>query len=127
MACEEFARLFSRCWKNQAGSKMCLCVNPNGNIEGEYFSALGNADGAYSVVGRMTCGDRAPILAMAVSWMNDKRNSNSATVWTGHYIPDTNSMELTWLMSHAPEDINDRWKCVSVNKVQFTPDDTQSN
>jgi hypothetical protein len=110
-------------WKNQLGSKVTFSCK-NGQINGKYNSAVGNAEDYYSLTGRYTragTDNNAVVLGWVVSWNNEMfGNSNSSTSWSGIYYPNERIIRTQWLLTRFKER-NDYWDTTMVNHDEFTP------
>jgi hypothetical protein len=108
-------------WFNELGSKMTLIV-AGGNITGKYHTAVGDAEGIYDLVGRLSePPDENRTLGFVVSWQNEKRAVDSATSWSGE-AREINGNEViltTWLLTLETSP-NDDWKSTIVGKDAFT-------
>ncbi len=109
-------------WCNQLGSYMKIHVNGN-NIDGKYYSAVGNADNYYVVRGRRVVNDDgSQNLGFAVSWENDVHgNSHSVTTWAGQaqIIDEQPTITTQWLLVRkTPPSKN--WESTWTNKDIFT-------
>lgn len=70
-------------WYNELGSKMTLGVKGS-SVTGKYHTAVGDADGIYELVGRISVPeDEARTLGFVVAWQNGKRTTDSSTAWSG--------------------------------------------
>ena len=92
-------------WYNELGSYMDLEVNGD-LIEGIYYTAVGDAEGAYQLRGVIDSkGDpnsKGQAIAWVVVWKNKKSNSGSVTAWSGQYqIIDDGEEEIVtlWLLT----------------------------
>ena len=70
-------------WFNELGSKMVLQVHGS-TITGKYHTAVGDADGIYELVGRVSIpADENRTLGFVVAWQNEKRKNrlSNRLVW----------------------------------------------
>jgi hypothetical protein len=52
-------------------------------LTGKYHTAVGDADGIYDLVGRVSLpADENRTLGFVVAWQNDKRKTDSVTTWS---------------------------------------------
>lgn len=110
-------------WYNQLGSKVVFKTRPNGDIVGLYQSAVGNATGEYRLVGRYhlepASGGGTP-LGWTVVWLNEHRNSNSVTTWSGQYRGGPDPVIITsWLLTNGTAPADD-WRSTMVGQDRFT-------
>ena len=102
-------------WFNELGSKMTLQVNGQ-DVTGNYYTAVGDAEGIYELAGRTngtnTVGD------LSVAWQNAYGDSESATAWSGEYHEDEDMIVATWLLTSQTAEADD-WKSTLVGKVTF--------
>lgn len=112
-------------WYNELGSMMEITSASNGAVTGTYYSAVGQAQYTYTLVGRYdsepSAGGQA--LGWTVAWQNQSGNSHSATSWTGQYQidPSTGQEEITtfWLLVTEEPAQND-WAATNVGQDTFT-------
>jgi hypothetical protein len=108
-------------WYNELGSKMALRVKGS-SIAGKYQTAVGDADGIYELVGRVSVPeDDARTLGFVVAWQNDKRITDSSTAWSGEAreIAGEETILTTWLLT-VETTPHDDWKSTLVGKDVFT-------
>ena len=108
-------------WYNELGSSMTLTVNGN-SITGTYQTAVGDASGAYDLVGRTdTDNDASQAIGFVVVWQNQYGSSDSVTTWSGQYqiINGMGTIVTTWLLTQET-DPDDDWASTLVNKDIFT-------
>jgi hypothetical protein len=108
-------------WFNELGSKMTLTVNGS-TITGKYQTAVGDADGFYELVGRISVPeDSNRTLGFVVTWQNNKRKTDSATTWVGEAreINGEQAILTTWLLTVETTPADD-WKSTLVGKDTFT-------
>jgi hypothetical protein len=115
-------------WYNELGSKMIIKVN-GATITGKNHTAVGDADGVYELVGRLSASDRpSRTLGFVVTWQNEKRKKNSATTWCGEAreVSGQQFITTTWLLTTETAPADD-WKSTLVGKDLFTrlPPDAQ--
>ncbi|XP_028409391.1 uncharacterized protein LOC114531992 isoform X2 [Dendronephthya gigantea] len=110
-------------WYNELGSVMTVTSwdQVKGSFKGKYFSAVGEAEKEYDLVGRFdTDGDT---LGWAVSYQNKYRNAHSTCTWSGHMNEDFEKPVIltTWLLTRQtpPED---DWESTRVGFDTFTQD-----
>jgi len=112
-------------WYNEFGSLMSITQAPGtaGEIRGFYTSRVGEAIGAYPLVGcvgdpeRSDCG--VP-MGWTVSWRNEGQNSFSVTCWSGQYLPDTEQILATWLLTRST-DAADQWEAAVGTRLAHGP------
>jgi hypothetical protein len=116
-------------WFNELGSMMRIDVNGS-TITGKYHTAVGDAEGVYDLIGRISIpSDDNRTLGFVVTWQNDKRSTDSATAWSGEAqeVDGTQHIATTWLLTEetAPAD---NWKSTIVGKDLFSrlPPDPRS-
>ncbi|KAF7310102.1 Avidin family protein [Mycena indigotica] len=113
-------------WYNELGSHMVIRVEPD-YITGTYYSKVGDAFGAYPLVGVF---DRFPptgegaSLGWNVGWKNTTHgDTHAATAWAGQLFlgakPEEDVISTQWLLgvSCAPEKI---WAATMLGKDVFT-------
>jgi hypothetical protein len=108
-------------WYNELGSKMVLRVN-GATITGKYQTKVGDADGLYDLVGRISVpADDNRTIGFVVAWQNDKRQTDSLTAWSGEVreVSGTQSITTTWLLTIETTPDND-WKSTLIGKDLFT-------
>jgi hypothetical protein len=66
-------------WLNELGSKMTLNVDGQ-DISGEYFTAVGDAEGICDLSGRTN--EDNTVLGFSVAWQNSYGDSESVTAWS---------------------------------------------
>jgi len=108
-------------WFNELGSMMKIDVNGS-TITGKYHTAVGDAEGIYDLVGRISVpNDDNRTLGFVVAWQNAKRSTDSTTAWSGEAqeVNGTPYIMTTWLLTEetAPED---DWKSTIVGKDLFS-------
>jgi len=109
-------------WCNQLGSHMELSINGS-NVDGKYYTAVGNADGSYVLRGRrLVNDDGSQNLGFVVAWENQLyKNSHSVTAWAGQaqIIDGKPTITTQWLLvRQTPSEKN--WESTWVNKDIFT-------
>jgi hypothetical protein len=107
-------------WFNELGSSMLVEVRGT-TLTGKYHTAVGDADGVYELIGRVSVPDAATkTLGFVVAWQNDKRKVDSATAWCGEAreLDGTQSITTTWLLT-AETAPTDDWKSTLVGKDCF--------
>jgi hypothetical protein len=107
-------------WYNELGSQMTLYVKDS-SITGKYVTAVGDADGVYDLVGRLSIPDtQNRALGFVVAWQNAKRVTDSATSWSGEaqVIDGEQTIVTTWLLTLATVPKDD-WKSTLVGKDKF--------
>lgn len=102
-------------WFNELGSKMTLKVAGR-EITGQYYTAVGDAEGIYDLSGRTNDGNT--ILGFSVAWQNSYGDSESATAWSGEYHSDEDVIVTTWLLTDQTKESDD-WKSTLVGKDNF--------
>jgi hypothetical protein len=108
-------------WFNELGSKMVIRVHGT-TITGKYQTAVGDADGVYELVGRVSVPDDSNrTLAFVVTWQNEKRKTDSVTAWSGEAreLGGTQLITTTWLLTIETVPADD-WKSTLVGKDLFT-------
>jgi Avidin family len=111
-------------WYNELNSTMELYVQGS-KITGRYNTSVGDADGWYGLVGR-TGGSQAnkETLGFIVLWQNEKRDTDSVTVWTGELLADAEGnerIETMWLLT-CETSAKDEWRSTITGKDIFTRD-----
>jgi hypothetical protein len=102
-------------WFNELGSKMTLQMNGQ-DVTGYYYTAVGDAEGTYSLTGRTNASNT--VLGFSIAWQNDYGDSESATAWSGEYHAQDDVIVTTWLLT-AQTDEADDWKSTTVGKDVF--------
>jgi len=108
-------------WYNELGSKMAIRVHGT-TLMGKYQTAVGDADGVYELVGRVSVpDDNNRTLAFVVTWQNEKRKTDSVTAWSGEVreFSGTQLITTTWLLTVETVPSDD-WKSTLVGKDLFT-------
>jgi hypothetical protein len=112
-------------WYNELGSVVALAVN-GASITGTYQTAVGDANGVYSLVGSIDVDGDAVASGQAVAWVvvwNNQANgsSHSITAWSGLYqmIDGEEAIEALWLLTSEEPSSSD-WASTVVNKDVFT-------
>jgi Avidin family len=108
-------------WYNELGSMMVLQARAS-VLTGKYHTAVGDADGIYELLGRISLpADENRTLGFVVTWQNDKRKTDSVTAWSGEVreISGTQSIITTWLLAVETTPADD-WKSTLVGKDTFT-------
>jgi hypothetical protein len=108
-------------WFNELGSSMMIQVHGS-TVTGKYQTAVGDADGLYELVGRVSVpADDNRTIGFVVAWQNDKRKTDSVTAWSGE-VREVNGNQIlttTWLLT-GETDPKDDWKSTLVGKDLFT-------
>jgi len=89
------------------------------DISGEYFTAVGDAEGIYDLSGRTN--EDNTVLGFSVAWQNSYGNSESVTAWSGEYHSDEDVIVTTWLLTIQTEEAND-WKSTTVPVAKHQED-----
>jgi hypothetical protein len=108
-------------WFNELGSMMRIDVH-GATITGKYQTAVGDADGLYDLVGRVSLPeDDNRTIGFVVAWQNDKRKTDSITTWSGEVreVNGTQFITTTWLLTEETNPKDD-WKSTLVGKDLFT-------
>ncbi len=108
-------------WYNELRSMMII-EDHGSEIIGRYQTAVGDADGWYQLVGRVSLpADDNRALGFVVTWQNETRQTDSCTVWCGEVreTDGTQSIETTWLLTIETTP-GDDWKSTLVGKDRFT-------
>ncbi|KAH3878147.1 streptavidin-V2-like [Dreissena polymorpha] len=106
-------------WRNQLKSVMKFtCVG--GHIDGQYFTAVGKADGFYQLSGKYLKPDNdTTLLSWIVAYRNELYgNSNSTVAWSGIHYADEGTLYTHWLLTHfypRPR----LWKTTMINHDDF--------
>ena len=106
-------------WRNQLQSVMKFtCIG--GHIEGKYFTAVGNADGFYTLSGKyLKPDDDTTVVGWVVAFSNDMYgNSNSTTAWSGIHYADEGTLYTHWLLTHFYPRAQ-LWKTTMINHDDF--------
>jgi Avidin family len=110
-------------WYNELNSMMELKVKGS-SISGRYNTKVGDAEGWYELVGWV--GGKRPnqsTLGFVVLWENDKRSTDSVTVWTGEWFIDPDSgherIEMMWLLAKETTPA-DEWTSTKIGKDIFS-------
>lgn len=110
-------------WYNELGSTMVLDVEPGGFIKGPYETAVGDAQGVYSLTGWVDP-DVGPTgstaIAFTVLWNNQSGNSHSVTGWSGQYqvVNGTECILTHWLLT-SETDPSDSWQSTLIGSDTF--------
>lgn len=107
-------------WYNELGSTMNLTVSGN-MISGEYFSAVGEAQGPYPLVGYFDASDENPTLGFTVAWQNDQEVAHSVTTWCGQAMTIGGNEYITamWLLATSAAQA-DQWQSTMVGQDSFS-------
>lgn len=104
-------------WVNQLGSEVTFMPDSLGRLHGEYCAGAGSLAGRRCpVVGtyqRDLVGRTVP-LAFVVGWSE----AHCVTSWTGHFLPEQDEIDTTWLMA-AESDSHDEWKSTVIGHDVF--------
>ncbi len=110
-------------WHNELGSMMRIAAS-DGQLSGQYSSAVGDAKDFYQLVGRFNTAPAAggQSCAWAVTWVNSYGNAHSTTAWAGQYqIDESGAEEISafWFLvsEMAPQD---DWQATKVGQDIFT-------
>ncbi|XP_052785804.1 streptavidin-like [Mya arenaria] len=106
-------------WRNQLQSVMKFtCVA--GHIEGQYYTAVGNADGFYDFAGKFQMPDQnTTVLGWVVAFNNLLYgNSNSTTAWSGIHYGHEGIIHTHWLLTHYFPRAN-LWRTTTMNHDDF--------
>jgi hypothetical protein len=114
-------------WYNELGSSMNIEQDGN-QIFGSYQTAVGQAQGPYSLVGFVNPSpDASQTLAWTVTWQNASGNSLSTTAWCGQAQTINNVPTITamWLMTGETAPAGD-WGATQIGQDVFTPNPPSS-
>lgn len=110
-------------WYNELGSEMKLTAHANGNLTGQYFSAVGDAENFYVLQGRF---DSAPpagagvSLAWTVTFFNATLNAHSTSAWSGQFFAGAQPQILVqWLLTSSTT-LPNVWQSTNVGHDEFT-------
>lgn len=98
-------------------------VDPStGIFSGQYYSAVGEAEKFYILVGRYDTASDSPTLGWTVSYQNQYKNAHSTCTWSGQQqcVSGTPTLLTTWLLTSQTEPA-DNWKSTNVGINVFTP------
>ncbi|GAA1999092.1 avidin/streptavidin family protein [Catenulispora subtropica] len=110
-------------WFNEFGSVMSITL-PSGEpgaLHGFYNSQVGEAIGAYPLVGYIGEPEEAGFgipLGWAVSWRGERRNAFSVTCWSGQYLQDVEQILATWLLTRSME-VGNAWEATVIGHDVF--------
>jgi len=121
----DIAALITGQWKNELGSKVKFVATQDGELRGEYHTAVGNVVVEHKLNGRW-CSVRegGAVLSFGVAWDHLKpgKTKRSTTSWSGRLYLNPLKIVTTWtLVSELP--IQDQWRSVTTNKDVFTRSD----
>lgn len=109
-------------WKNELNSTVVFTSCKDGQIEGKYNTAVGNASDFYVLTGRYTLsGPKKDVveLGWVVAWNNTQYgNSNSVTSWNGIYYPKEGIIHTQWILTSYAER-KDLWETSLINHDEF--------
>ncbi|GAA2662547.1 MULTISPECIES: avidin/streptavidin family protein [Actinosynnema] len=112
-------------WHNELGSTLVIAVDEDGNVTGEYTSAVGEAAGSYPLLGR--CNNpvdavHGAAIGWTVSWVNDVVDAHSVTTWSGQHFeagPDPERITASWLLT-SETTTAEVWESTVVGQDLFT-------
>lgn len=109
-------------WYNELGSQMTLNSDSSGGLTGTYTSAVGQAQSQYPLVGRFNPSASLPALGWVVQWVNQYKQVNSVTSWSGQFqmLNNVPTILTTWLLTEQT-DPKDDWQSTLVGQDVFTP------
>jgi hypothetical protein len=108
-------------WFNELKSHMAINVD-GFTITGKYHTGVGEAEGEYDLVGRISmANDRNRTIAFVVAWQNGMQDTDAVTAWSGEVreIDGTQYMTTTWLLTKETLPKDD-WRSAVVGKDYFT-------
>jgi hypothetical protein len=109
-------------WYNDLGSQMDIVVN-GAQINGTYWTAVGDASGRYELIGFIDTTVPSPggqAIGWTVVWNNARGTSNSVTTWSGQFQSDGGIEEIVafWLLTSEQLSAND-WGATQIGKNTF--------
>ncbi|XP_062602479.1 streptavidin-V2-like [Saccostrea cucullata] len=105
-------------WRNQLLSEMTLTCQ-NGTLSGHYYSAVGNAEKEYDLIGRyVQVNSTEYIVGWSVAYKNQYRNARSVASWTGVYYATHGNIKTHWILASYVDPDNYQ-KTFNTNQDQF--------
>jgi hypothetical protein len=113
-------------WYNELNSKLVVNSASGGQLYGSYYSAVGQAQYIYPVVGQynpapLPSGGQA--MSWTVVWNNAYGNSHSTTAWSGQFQKnDAGDEEIytLWLLASEVQSSDQDWGSTQVGQDTFT-------
>lgn len=91
----------------------------NGTLSGHYYSAVGNAEKEYDLIGRyVQVNTTEYIVGWSVAYKNEFRNAKSVASWTGVYYAAHDNIKTHWILASYVDPDNYQ-KTFNTNQDQF--------
>lgn len=124
MLCQDIPFELNQCllagkWKNQLQSVMEITCQ-DGQVDGRYNTAVGNAGNFYKLAGRYTlAGENDTVLSWTVSWNNNLYgNSESSTAWSGIHYYEEGIIRTQWILTRYKTRPN-LWQTAMIGHDEF--------
>ncbi|XP_061187665.1 streptavidin-V2-like [Saccostrea echinata] len=105
-------------WRNQLQSEMMITCK-DGTIQGQYNSAVGNAEREYDIAGRyLQVNETEYIVGWSVAYKNQYRDARSIASWTGVFYATEGIIKTQWIRA-AFQNPEDYWSTFTTNQDMF--------
>ncbi|XP_061186575.1 streptavidin-V2-like [Saccostrea echinata] len=106
-------------WRNQLQSVMTITCK-TGTIQGQYNSAVGNAEREYELAGRyQQVNETEYIVGWSVAYKNQYRDAKSIASWTGVFYAAEGTIKTQWILA-SYKDPEDYWRTFTTNQDTFS-------
>jgi hypothetical protein len=109
-------------WYNELGSTMEI-RQEGSTISGTYCTAVGDAEGTYSLLGQINIkpSQGGQAVAWCVVWTNTSGHSDSTTSWCGQYqtVEGIEEISTFWLLTSEQLPAND-WRATNIGQDTFS-------